>query len=159
MSVQGRKSLGYSRTLVSDWSEEDVSEWLCDEGLEALVDTFRAHNIDGAELISLNTETLTTEFNIESVGLRGRVLRKIKDLRSSLMDSDVPDEFLCSITRELMKDPIIAADGFSYEREAMESWINTPNRSSPMTNLPLQTTLLTANRSLKMAIQRWKSSH
>ncbi|KAF4108714.1 hypothetical protein G5714_009787 [Onychostoma macrolepis] len=159
MSVQGRKSLGYSRTLVSDWSEEDVSEWLCDEGFEALVDTFRAHNIDGAELISLNTETLTTEFNIESVGLRGRVLRKIKDLRSSLMDSDVPDEFLCPITRELMKDPVIAADGFSYEREAMESWINTPNRSSPMTNLPLQTTLLTANRSLKTAIQRWKSSH
>ncbi len=26
-------------------------------------------------------------------------------------------------------------DGFSYEREAMESWINTPNRSSPMTCL------------------------
>ncbi|KTG07186.1 hypothetical protein cypCar_00030311 [Cyprinus carpio] len=159
MSVQGRKSLGYSRTLVSDWSEEDVSEWLCDEGLEALVDAFRAHNIDGAELISLNTETLTTEFNIESVGLRGRVLRKIKDLRSSLMDSDVPDEFLCPITRELMKDPVIAADGFSYEREAMESWINTPNRSSPMTNLPLQTTLLTPNRGLKTAIQRWRSSH
>uniref|UniRef100_A0A8C2QA80 WD repeat, SAM and U-box domain-containing protein 1 n=1 Tax=Cyprinus carpio TaxID=7962 RepID=A0A8C2QA80_CYPCA len=155
----GRKSLGYSRTLVSDWSEEDVSEWLCDEGLEALVDAFRAHNIDGAELISLNTETLTTEFNIESVGLRGRVLRKIKDLRSSLMDSDVPDEFLCPITRELMKDPVIAADGFSYEREAMESWINTPNRSSPMTNLPLQTTLLTPNRGLKTAIQRWRSSH
>lgn len=41
-----------------------MSEWLCDEGLEALVDAFRAHNIDGAELISLNTETLTTEFNI-----------------------------------------------------------------------------------------------
>uniref|UniRef100_A0A8C1ZLU0 SAM domain-containing protein n=1 Tax=Cyprinus carpio TaxID=7962 RepID=A0A8C1ZLU0_CYPCA len=57
-------SLGYSRTLVSEWSEEDVSEWLCDEGLEALVDAFRAHNIDGAELISLNTETLTTELNI-----------------------------------------------------------------------------------------------
>ncbi|RXN37774.1 WD SAM and U-box domain-containing 1 isoform X3 [Labeo rohita] len=158
-SVQGRKSLGYSRTLVSDWSEEDVSEWLRDEGFEALVDTFRAHNIDGAELINLNTEVLTTEFNIESVGLRGQILRKIKDLRSSLIDSDVPDEFLCPITRELMKDPVIAADGFSYEREAMESWISTPNRSSPMTNLPLQTMILTPNRSLKTAIQRWKSSH
>ncbi|XP_051760723.1 WD repeat, SAM and U-box domain-containing protein 1-like [Ctenopharyngodon idella] len=157
-SVQGSKPLGYSRTLVSDWSEEDVCEWLRDEGFEALVDIFRAHNIDGAELMTLNMETLTTAFNIESVGLRGRVIRKIKDLRSSLLDSDSPDEFLCPITRELMKDPVIAADGYSYEREAIESWINTPNRSSPMTNLPLQTTILTANRSLKMAIQRWKSS-
>ncbi|XP_073701248.1 WD repeat, SAM and U-box domain-containing protein 1-like, partial [Garra rufa] len=157
-SVQGRKTLGYSRTLVSDWSEEDVSEWLRDEGFEALVDTFRAHNIDGAELINLNYETLTAEFQIESVGLRGRVLRKIKDLRFSLMDSDVPNHFLCPITRELMKDPVIAADGFSYEREAMESWLNTPNRSSPMYNLPLKNTLLIPNRSLKMAIQCWKSS-
>ncbi|XP_056322059.1 WD repeat, SAM and U-box domain-containing protein 1-like [Danio aesculapii] len=157
-SAQGRKSQGYSRTLVCDWSEEDVCEWLGDEGFEALVDTFRAHDIDGPELITLNTETLSSEFNIESVGLRGRVLRKIKDLRSSLTDTDCPDEFICPITRELMKEPVIAADGYSYEREAIESWINTPNRSSPMTNLPLQTTILTLNRSLKMAIQRWKSS-
>ncbi|KAL1267386.1 hypothetical protein QQF64_032749 [Cirrhinus molitorella] len=158
-TVQGRKSLGYSRTLVSDWSEEDVSEWLCDEGFEALVDMFRAHNTDGAKLISLNTEMLTTEFNIESVGLCSRVLRKIKDLRSSLMDSDVPKHFLCPITRELMKDPVIAADGFCYEREAIESWINTPNHSSPWTKLPLKNTILTSNRSLKTAIQCWKSSH
>lgn len=60
----GSKPLGYSRTLVSDWSEEDVCEWLRDEGFEALVDAFRAHNIDGAELVTLNTETLTTAFNI-----------------------------------------------------------------------------------------------
>ncbi len=37
----GRKSPGYSRTLVRDWSEEDVSEGLCDEGSEALLDTHR----------------------------------------------------------------------------------------------------------------------
>lgn len=135
-----------------------MCEWLRDEGFEALVETFRAHNIDGAELIALNTETLISEFNIESVGLRGQVLRKIKDLRPTLMDSDCPDEFICPITRELMKEPVIATDGYSYEREAIESWINTPNRSSPMTNLPLQTTILTLNRSLKTAIQRWKSS-
>ncbi|KAK2904680.1 hypothetical protein Q8A67_006479 [Cirrhinus molitorella] len=95
----------------------------------------------------------------ESVGLCSRVLRKIKDLRSSLMDSDVPKHFLCPITRELMKDPVIAADGFCYEREAIESWINTPNHSSPWTKLPLKNTILTSNRSLKTAIQCWKSSH
>lgn len=49
-------------------------------------------------------------------------------------------------------------DGYSYEREAIETWIRTPNHTSPMTNLPLQTTILTPNRSLKMAIQRWKAS-
>ncbi|KAI7808405.1 WD repeat, SAM and U-box domain-containing protein 1-like isoform X2 [Triplophysa rosa] len=158
MTGTGRKSQGYSIMLVSDWSEEDVCDWLRDEGLEMLVDTFRAQNIDGTELISLNKETLDAYFNIESVGLRGKVMRKIEELRSTLMDSDVPDEFLCPVTRELMKDPVIAADGYSYEREALETWIRTPNHTSPMTNLPLQTNILTPNRSLKMAIQRWKAS-
>lgn len=50
--------------LISDWSEEDVSDWLRGEGLEILVDTFRAQNIDGTELISLNKETLDAYFNI-----------------------------------------------------------------------------------------------
>ncbi|KAA0715457.1 WD repeat, SAM and U-box domain-containing protein 1 [Triplophysa tibetana] len=158
MTGTGRKSQGYSRMLVSDWSEEDVCDWLRDEGLEMLVDTFRAQNIDGTELISLNKETLDAYFKIESVGLRGKVMRKIEELRSSLMDCDVPDEFLCPVTRELMKDPVIAADGYSYEREALETWIRTPNHTSPMTNLPLQSSILTPNRSLKMAIQRWKAS-
>jgi hypothetical protein len=50
-------------------------------------------------------------------------------------------------------------DGYSYEREAIQSWINSRNRSSPMTNLPLKTTLLTPNHTLKMAIGRWSTSH
>ncbi|XP_034550343.1 WD repeat, SAM and U-box domain-containing protein 1-like [Notolabrus celidotus] len=154
---QGRKLPGHSRLLLADWSEEDVQAWLCKEGLQELVSIFKANNIDGPELNKLNKET-AAELGIESVGLRGRVLRKIEALKAEQSGSDAPDEFLCPITRELMKDPVIAADGYSYERESIESWIRGKNKTSPMTNLPLQTTLLTSNRSLKMAISRWKSS-
>ncbi|KAJ8416980.1 hypothetical protein AAFF_G00328580 [Aldrovandia affinis] len=158
LSTTGRKLLGHSRLLVCDWSEEDVLAWLCAEGLEALVSTFKANNIDGGELICLTKETLAAELNIDSVGLRNKVMRKIEELKMTLVCTGVPDELLCPITREVMKDPVIAADGYSYEREAIESWINSKNRSSPMTNLPLQTTVVTPNRTLKMAIGRWKSS-
>ncbi|XP_044221791.1 WD repeat, SAM and U-box domain-containing protein 1-like isoform X2 [Thunnus albacares] len=154
---QGRKLPGHSRLLLADWSEEDVRTWLCEEGLEGLVSVFKANNIDGPELSQLDKET-AAELGIESVGLRGRLLRKIEALRAEQSGSEAPDEFLCPITRELMKEPVIAADGYSYERESIESWIRGKNKTSPMTNLPLQTTLLTPNRSLKMAIARWKSS-
>ncbi|KAJ8003552.1 hypothetical protein DPEC_G00149540 [Dallia pectoralis] len=157
-SCEGGKLAGHSRLLVCDWSEEEVGAWLCEEGLEVLVETFKANNIDGVELLSLTKETLCSELNIESLGLRGKVLRKVEELKLGCVCTGVPDEFLCPITRELMKDPVIAADGYSYEREAIEIWITTKNRSSPMTNLPLQTTLLTPNRTLKMAISRWKTS-
>ncbi|XP_037645818.1 WD repeat, SAM and U-box domain-containing protein 1-like isoform X2 [Sebastes umbrosus] len=157
VSRTGRKLPGHSRLLVADWSEEDVQTWLCEEGLQELVSIFKANNIDGAELSQLNKET-AAELGIESLGLRGRLLRKIEALKAEQSGSDAPDEFLCPITRELMKDPVIAADGYSYERESIESWIRGKNKTSPMTNLFLQTTILTPNRSLKMAITRWKSS-
>uniref|UniRef100_UPI0037E87B67 WD repeat, SAM and U-box domain-containing protein 1-like n=1 Tax=Semicossyphus pulcher TaxID=241346 RepID=UPI0037E87B67 len=156
-ACQERKLPGHSRLLLADWSEEDVQAWLCEEGLQELVSIFKSNNIDGPELNKLNKET-TTELGIESVGLRGRLLRKIEALKAEQSGSDAPDEFLCPITRELMKDPVIAADGYSYERDSIESWIRGKNKTSPMTNLPLHTTLLTPNRSLKMAISRWKSS-
>lgn len=45
----------------------------------------------------------------ESLGLRSKVLQKIEELRMTTISVTVPDEFLCPITRELMKDPVIAA--------------------------------------------------
>lgn len=47
----------------------------------------------------------------ESLGLRSKILQKIKELRIKTVSVSiaVPDEFLCPITRELMKDPVIAA--------------------------------------------------
>ncbi|KAJ8350215.1 hypothetical protein SKAU_G00253450 [Synaphobranchus kaupii] len=158
-SCKGKdRKLGHSGQLVGDWSEEDVQAWLREEGLEALVSTFGDNNIDGQELLGLSKESLATELNIDSVGLRNKLIRKIEELKMTLVCADDPDEFVCPITREVMRDPVIAADGYSYEREAIQSWINSKNRSSPMTNLPLQTTILTPNRTLKMAIGRWKSS-
>ncbi|MCJ8730029.1 hypothetical protein PDJAM_G00113750 [Pangasius djambal] len=154
----GRKWPGHSRWMVGDWSEDDVSAWLREEGLESLVDKFKANNIDGAELLLLTKETLSSELHIESLGLRSKILQKIEELKMLPVSDGIPDEFLCPITHEVMKDPVMAADGYSYEREAIESWIKTKNRSSPMTNLPLQTTMLTPNRTLKMAICRWTSS-
>ncbi|KPP77542.1 WD repeat, SAM and U-box domain-containing protein 1-like [Scleropages formosus] len=157
-SLPGRRLAGHRSLLMGDWSEDDVSAWLHEEGLEALVDTFKANNIDGAELLSLSKEMLAMELNIESAGLRNKVIRKVTELKMELIGTGVPDEFLCPITREIMKDPVLAADGYSYEREAIEDWIKAKNRSSPMTNLPLPTTTVTPNRTLKMAISRWKAS-
>lgn len=132
-------------------------------------------------------KSLSLSGSSDSLGLRSRLLRKINGLKAQQSNSEAPDEFLCPITRELMKDPVMAAgwtsssflfnlhflnvifrhifvktrvrptDGFSYERESMEGWIRGKNKTSPMTNLPLLTTLLTPNRSLKMAIERWTS--
>ncbi|XP_066468133.1 WD repeat, SAM and U-box domain-containing protein 1 [Tiliqua scincoides] len=142
---------------VEKWSEEQVSGWLCKHNLKDLVAIFKKNHIDGKELLNLTKESLADDLKIESLGLRSKVLCNIEELRMEIKSAcvGIPDEFLCPITQELMKEPVIAADGYSYEKEAMENWIIRKRHSSPMTNLPLQRLVLTPNRNLKMAINRW----
>lgn len=42
--------------------------------------------------------------------------------------------FLCPITRELMTDPVVDPDGNSYERSAIENWLQE-HSTSPIVNL------------------------
>ncbi|XP_075385805.1 WD repeat, SAM and U-box domain-containing protein 1 isoform X1 [Tenrec ecaudatus] len=158
---QARSMEDQLRQFTEDWSEEDVSMWLCEQGLKDLVDIFKMNNIDGKELLNLTKESLADDLKIESLGLRSKALRKIEELRTKMksLSSGIPDEFICPITRELMKDPVIASDGYSYEKEAMENWIGKKKRTSPMTNLTLPSVVLTPNRTLKMAINRWLETH
>jgi hypothetical protein len=57
----------------------------------------------------------------------------------------------CPISLEIMHDPVIAMDGFTYEREAIERWFQT-SASSPLTNEKLESKLLVPNRRLKAII-------
>ncbi|KAK2656594.1 hypothetical protein Ddye_009646 [Dipteronia dyeriana] len=71
--------------------------------------------------------------------------------------SDVPSVFLCPIFQEVMKNPHVAADGFSYEVEAIEEWLGMGHDTSPMTNLRLKHKLLTPNHTLRSLILDWHS--
>jgi len=42
-------------------------------------------------------------------GHRNKILRTIKDIKKEELEEDIPDEFLCPITRDIMSDPVIAA--------------------------------------------------
>jgi len=54
--------------------------------------------------------------------------------------------------QEIMNDPYIAADGFTYEGEAIKGWLDSGHSTSPMTNLKLEHSLLVPNRALRSAI-------
>lgn len=63
----------------------------------------------------------------------------------------LPPEFVCPITQEKMKDPVVATDGHSYERSAIEQVMRT-TRKSPLTREPLSSGLV-PNRNLKARIE------
>jgi hypothetical protein len=57
----------------------------------------------------------------------------------------------CPITMEIMMDPVIAADGHSYERAAIERWFLT-HRTSPMTGAVLTSRVVVPNHRLRTII-------
>ncbi|KAI9076366.1 hypothetical protein K1719_041681 [Acacia pycnantha] len=67
-----------------------------------------------------------------------------------------PSHFVCPIFQEVMKDPYIAADGFTYEEDAIRGWLDGGHNTSPMTNLKLEHTNLVPNYALLNAIQEWQ---
>jgi Mg-chelatase subunit ChlD len=65
---------------------------------------------------------------------------------------DIPSRYICPITLEVFKDPVVDKDGNSYEREAIENWLRT-NSLSPITRRPLNASDLVPNRALKDIIE------
>ena len=65
---------------------------------------------------------------------------------------DIPTTCLCPILHSLMVDPVVLEDGHSYEKAAIEEWFSTGRTYSPMTNLPVASTTLRPNISLRNTI-------
>uniref|UniRef100_A0A7S2YQY8 U-box domain-containing protein n=1 Tax=Entomoneis paludosa TaxID=265537 RepID=A0A7S2YQY8_9STRA len=66
-----------------------------------------------------------------------------------------PVEFLCPITTEIMRDPLMTRNGLSFERKAILQWISNHNNTCPMTREPLTPSGLVTNAALKGRIQAW----
>lgn len=82
------------------------------------------------------------------------LVKELQQLHVS-KERPVPSFFLCPILQEIMCDPQVAADGFTYEGEAIREWLENGRETSPMTNLRLDHLHLTPNNSLRLAAQEW----
>ncbi|CAL4940500.1 unnamed protein product [Urochloa decumbens] len=71
----------------------------------------------------------------------------------SSVESRTPFCFLCPISQEVMRNPHIAADGYTYEAEFIKGWLHSGRSTSPMTKLPLAHHHLIPNLALRSAIQ------
>ncbi|KAL4595121.1 hypothetical protein ACB092_12G068500 [Castanea dentata] len=67
----------------------------------------------------------------------------------------IPSHFMCPIYQEVMTNPQIAADGYTYESEAIRGWFDSGHDTSPMTNLKLEHCKLVPNYALQNAILEW----
>ncbi|KAK6235281.1 hypothetical protein SCA6_010618 [Theobroma cacao] len=70
---------------------------------------------------------------------------------------DIPQYFLCPISLQIMKDPVTAVTGITYDRESIEQWLKiATDTTCPVTKQPLPSDSdLTPNHTLRRLIQAW----
>ncbi|XP_022957885.1 U-box domain-containing protein 35-like isoform X5 [Cucurbita moschata] len=86
-------------------------------------------------------------------------LRKVADEArnsASRVPPAIPNHFICPILLDVMNDPCVAADGYTYDRRAIEKWFQEKD-ISPATKLPLPHKNLIPNHGLLSSIMEWNS--
>ncbi|KAL6982133.1 hypothetical protein U1Q18_023749 [Sarracenia purpurea var. burkii] len=63
--------------------------------------------------------------------------------------------FFCPITREVMLDPVEISSGHTFERSAIEKWFADGNNLCPLTMIPLDTSIMRPNKTLRNSIEEW----
>jgi hypothetical protein len=67
----------------------------------------------------------------------------------------IPAHFRCPISLDLMRDPVTAPTGITYDRESIEAWLDTGRATCPVTHAPLRHEDLVPNHSTRRVIQDW----
>uniref|UniRef100_A0A7S4GN72 RING-type E3 ubiquitin transferase n=1 Tax=Eutreptiella gymnastica TaxID=73025 RepID=A0A7S4GN72_9EUGL len=71
-----------------------------------------------------------------------------------------PSEFICSVSGDVMVDPVFTADGHTYDRMAIVEWFRAccdkDHVTSPNTGMKLESMVLVPNHALRSQIVAWR---
>ncbi|KAG2653876.1 U-box domain-containing protein 21-like [Panicum virgatum] len=70
-------------------------------------------------------------------------------------EAAVPGHFLCPISLEMMRDPVTAPTGITYDRDSVEGWLERGHVTCPVTGRPLRAEDLIPNHATRRMIQEW----
>lgn len=84
--------------------------------------------------------------------LRMRETQRRRLASVGVNDMSQPDAFCCPLTMEVMDDPVVASDGHTYERKALQRVFET-SKISPLTRETLNTHIAIPNINLRKRIR------
>lgn len=99
-----------------------------------------------------------TQHNMQTCKVRSIIAAPLDN--TDVFDDDAPEELVCPINFCLMTDPVMAADGKTYQRSAIERWFVSGRMKdkhvlSPNTNEPMVTARLYPNLYIKERVDTW----
>jgi hypothetical protein len=82
-------------------------------------------------------------------------LRKRKDNRHDDVPADIPEEYLCQLTRRPLSDPVKTIYGHVFDKTAITNWLHSQGKICPLTGAPLSEVDLIPQPQLADDIRRW----
>ncbi|XP_058213614.1 U-box domain-containing protein 34-like [Rhododendron vialii] len=136
-----------SNGLLSDILDISIPDWPFTEAEELAQMALRCSSLRCRDRPDLETEVLP-------------LLKKLADMAdvASRVQRNIihaPNHFFCPILQEVMEDPYVAADGFTYEHRAIKAWL-ARHSLSPVTKLRLEHKVIIQNNTLRSAIEDWR---
>jgi hypothetical protein len=71
------------------------------------------------------------------------------------MPESVLKPLMCPITGDILRKPVVASDGHTYEKSAIYRWLSSKNKS-PLTGNPMPDQVLRSNHNIKQIISALK---
>jgi hypothetical protein len=111
--------------------------YILDGGIESLIGLFGSNLLLGEPVHKKLPKLYVSAIDIPD---------KFEDWVDTLpnIGSTLLDSICCPITQEVMHDPVITIDGYTFERSAISTWLET-NANCPLSRQPLINKKLTIN--------------
>lgn len=74
------------------------------------------------------------------------------------LEVKVPNLFRCPISLDVMRSPVSLCTGVTYDRTSIQRWLESGNTTCPATMIPLPSTDLVPNLTLRRLIALWAST-
>ncbi|XP_009408916.2 U-box domain-containing protein 34 isoform X1 [Musa acuminata AAA Group] len=128
--------------------DQSVKDWPLAEAERLAKLALQCSRLTCRERPDLDSEVLP---ELEDILNKGNAIINLKK-----HNIDAPKHYFCPILMEIMDDPYVAADGYTYEHKAIRAWLEKYD-TSPVNKIRLPHTSIIPNHSLRLAIQEWKS--
>ncbi|CAL5193760.1 unnamed protein product [Lathyrus oleraceus] len=109
----------------------------------------------------LNAEVNKTKGELDEINQIANLVCSLRDYAMKTKcpevksDVSVPSYFRCPLSLELMLDPVIVASGQTYQRQSIQTWLDSGLNVCPKTHQRLNHAILIPNYTVKAMIASW----
>lgn len=117
----------------------------------------KQQNETGTKVRIIRRNIITVKKLIELLENENKKIVEPSDLSNYINENEIPHEFYCTISQDIMSYPVKTIDGFTYDRVSIEKWFENSSKS-PLTGLNLSSKTLTPNNELRKQIEEFCNS-